>query len=77
MSRRRALPDAGPDAARAIAELTRIVNEFDARIERLERAAFVETDLARPPVRVGAVAVAGGEAYIAVGRSPADWKLVT
>lgn len=57
--------------------LTLAVQGLDTRVFRLERNAYIETDLARPPRRPGAIAVVGGEVYIATGFTPADWKQVS
>ena len=79
MSRRLQLPDPeGPDGARrAVAEITRLLGEIDARLEVLERVARIETDISRPPVRPGAIAVVGNNVYIATGRSPSNWRKVS
>lgn len=79
MSRRLQLPDPdGPDGARrVVAEITRLLGEMDARLEVLERANRIETDIARAPVRPGAIAVVGTTVYIATGRSSADWLQVS
>lgn len=70
---------AGVDPAemrRLIGDLTLILNRFAKQVEEAQRRAYIETDLARPPTRVGAVAIVGPNIYIAVGLSPANWTQV-
>lgn len=70
---------AEPDGAallRLVAELTQILNDHQQRIEELEGAQYIETNLARPPRQIGAKAVVGNDVYIATGITPADWVQV-
>lgn len=63
---------------RMVAQLTLLLQNFQSRIQILEASVRVETDIARPPSRIGAVAVTSiGDVYIAVGLTPADWVLVS
>lgn len=67
-----------PDSMRRLeGTLTQILDDLQRENQELRAALQVETDLARPPTRLGATAVVANEAYIAVGLTPADWKQVT
>ena len=68
-------PD-GTALLRLVAELTQILNAQQQRIEALEADQYIETDLTRPPQAIGATAIVGGDVYIAVGTTPADWVQV-
>jgi hypothetical protein len=83
MTRRVTLPDTAPagqpDGAsmrRQTALLTEVLNSLVARVEALTIIVQIETDITRPPVRVGQVAVDSGDVYVATGLTPSDWTQV-
>ena len=61
---------------RLVAELTKLLNDQQQRIEALEADQYIETNLTRPPRAIGARAVVGSDVYIAVGTTVADWVQV-
>lgn len=83
MSRRVTLPDPtrGGEVTvealrRLVGILTATLNDVITRLESTETALTIETDLSRPPGRVGQIAVVGADVYIATGLTPADWTQV-
>lgn len=83
MTRRVTLPDPSPggepngDALRRqTALITEVLNSLVARVEVLTVAVQIETDIARPPLRVGQIAVVAGDVYVATGLTPSDWTQV-
>lgn len=83
MTRRVTLPDPAPrgepngDALRRqTALLTEVLNSLVARVEALTTIVQIESDITRPPVRVGQVAVDSGDVYVATGLTPSDWTQV-
>ena len=83
MTRRVTLPDPAPSGVvsaeslrRQTALLTEVLNGLVARAEILTVLTQIETDLSRPPTRVGQIAVVGPDVYIATGLTPSDWTQV-
>jgi hypothetical protein len=77
MTRRLQLPEPHPQEQylrRLVAELTKIVNDLNQRVEELETLQYIEDDLSRPPRADGARAIVGADAYIGIGGA---WVQVT
>ena len=62
---------------RIVAEVTVNLNDMTTRLSRVEAQQRIETDIAKPPSRIGAIAVVGVNVYVAVGTTPADWVIVS
>ena len=66
----------GDALQRMVAELTKLLNDQQQRIEALEADQYIETNLTRPPRAIGAQAIVGSDVYIATGTTVSDWVQV-
>ena len=77
MTRRLQLPEPNMHdlyLRRLVAELTKIVNELNQRVEELETLQYIEDDLTRPPQFEGARAIVGADVYVGINGA---WVQVT